>query len=1146
MKKLIKKISFLFFISVFTTAVLLFSFNTSLKNKSFRDIVLKTISASLDAKLQADNIAISFDKKGLYLTGSHLQGSFSDNSILFNIPETIIKITYARVFQGSFFPDTIKAVSPQITYTSQPGNKPLDFQVNWSKKINSLLKKMAGRGTHIDISNGLVKYDSVILSHLAVKTIPDKAVTKLQLLTDVLYKKNKVTLQLSGSADNSLGRAFTYNFSVKAQSIPFDIIPKTRDFFFSKGTADFTGTLSGQRQTVNLDGRMSVHNMQMNVGWTSEDLREHQEKLYDIPGCSLDVRGNLKKRKIDFSFFDLQSDSFHIPGSLVLDFSSLTNPFLDLRFSADEMEVTTLKRLIPDPLINDWTTGIIFPRLENGTAEITRFILTGTVDEIGHLTEQENNHCMSWAGILKNVDTFYNDHIPLGRVHRAELAMRDDLLTINNISGKSGSSLLAMGNVLISKIYSPSSFLRADIEGSFSLPWLTTIFKSGVAGDELQMITSRVSSITGQADGAVGFTLELLSDDVKLKKLTGKGETSGPLDLVIDKLDLIHMKKTNFVLNYPGTSLVTGNGLWGNSTFKGKLNLIELDRKQTINLSLDASISDIKKIFSDNFFINSLAPCIISVPVSAKINVENGTIHAKGNMDFSKSKIDLKDNTCQEINTEKNYLSAIYDIKYSHNYLTFNDISLKSSSGKLTVTGRFLVNGNKEIIIRNLSVRAASFPLNSLSYFVPESKKFMAAGILDADVRSIKPVKDQLWSSFSGFFKLQGWHGFLKKLAVTVDNADIQGSFEKGLFYLAGHDVRIASLNTEYPITFKAELEKKELWNGTLSLYGNFLDITSKPGFFKQGKSDFKKDYPFTSLKIFAEIGHIRYRKLIFSPLLLKGEITKNRFFISNMLLEHANDFIWLTGTLTGKDVIYDSYFKFRQTPVNPFMAMLGFESKSITGSLDMEGKITAKVTPGSSIFETSKGPFSFEINNGSIVSSSSLIKILDLISLENIFDKQDVLKWKNSFNFNTIQGKFDLADGIFSTDSFTMDASAFDLFGQGKIDAMRKKIDMEVKVAPFGTIDKIIRSIPYLGFVLTGKSQSLFDYSLSVKGNLEDPEVHYVPLKNTFKSLTGYIKRLVTGREDVQKKINSQLKEDMERKSKFILLMKDKLAPLH
>ena len=247
----------------------------------------------------------------------------------------------------------------------------------------------------------------------------------------------------------------------------------------------------------------------------------------------------------------------------------------------------------------------------------------------------------------------------------------------------------------------------------------------------------------------------------------------------------------------------------------------------------------------------------------------------------------------------------------------------------------------------------------------------------------------------------------------------------------------------------------------------------------------------------------------------------------------------------SGEDVLYESYFQLNNKPVNPLLGMLGFENKSITGALDMEGKLTSAVTPGSTIFDTSNGSISFEIKDGTIASSSALIKILDLVSLENIFDKKDILTWKNTLKFDLIQGKFDLSHGIFTTHSFVMDASAFDLFAEGDVDANTNSINMKVKLAPFGTLNKLFSAIPYLGFVLTGKSKSLFDYALSVKGNIEDPDVQYVPLKGTIKSLTGYIKRLVTAREKVKKEVNSQLKEDIANKNSFILRIKNELAPL-
>jgi hypothetical protein len=289
----------------------------------------------------------------------------------------------------------------------------------------------------------------------------------------------------------------------------------------------------------------------------------------------------------------------------------------------------------------------------------------------------------------------------------------------------------------------------------------------------------------------------------------------------------------------------------------------------------------------------------------------------------------------------------------------------------------------------------------------------------------------------------------------------------------------------------------------------------------------------------------VRYRNIIFTPLLLQSHIEGNKFIINKGLLQQGNDIIWLTGIPSGDNVLYESYFKFRDQPVNPLIAMMGFKNNFLKGALDMEGNLKAKVTPGATIFETSCGPISFEIKKGSVNSSSTFVKILDLISLENIFKKKDVLLWKNNFKFDNIQGRFDLHNGIFTTDSFVMDAAAFDLFAEGYVDPLKDNMEMTVKLAPFGTINKILSAIPYLGFVLTGKSKSLFDYTLSVKGPLGDAEVKYIPLKGTMESLTGYLKRLVSKREDVKKEINMHLQEDMARKNSFIIRMKNEFAPL-
>jgi len=404
---------------------------------------------------------------------------------------------------------------------------------------------------------------------------------------------------------------------------------------------------------------------------------------------------------------------------------------------------------------------------------------------------------------------------------------------------------------------------------------------------------------------------------------------------------------------------------------------------------------------------------------------------------------------CQRLAQQISFSPGEFSLEYANKTLKLHSLTIHTDKGKMAVSGQFNVDTPQNELLSNFSVLASSFPLESVAILVSPKYSAYINGTLDASAQLNRPVNGSYWKSVSGKMKIKGWHAVVQKPHISIDNVNLWGYFSDGKFHFKGNDTRLANFNTDYPIQFSTDLEKKDLWSGTLRLYSKFIDLTAMPSVFKEGKTDIGKELPFDFLNIYAQAEHVRYRNLIFKPLLLQGKITENRIFVEKALVEHGNDLMWLTGSLSGNNVIYDSYFKLRQTPVNPFMALLGFESKSITGSMDMEAKLTAAVEPGATIFESSRGALSFEIKDGTIESSSPLIKILDLISLENIFDKKDVLQWKNTLKFDLIQGRFDLTDGIFSTDSFVMDASAFDIFAQGKIDTLKEYIDMEVKLLP-------------------------------------------------------------------------------------------------
>lgn len=1146
MKKIFKFLLFFIVFTIFILGILIPVVNLALTNESFRNTILHRSASALDGKLQAKSLSIALDEKSLNISATELKGVLLGNTLLLDIPVTTIRIPFAELFQGSFFPSTFKAVSPHITIDQQHTHSSSpSARFNWSGEINTVLKKIIGNRADINVSNATLVLDKTTLNKLSIKTSPENSTVTLNVQTEILRDDFLIPVTISGTAGNPLTAGFSYDLDVQARSIPLRLIPGIPEFYFSGGTANFSGRLFGSGKDINIAGKADIADLDMTVSWKPENQNGQQEKPYLIAHSVLKFNGSLQNRRISLPNLDLQGDDFGLQGSFLLDFKSLTNPLMDLRLTSDEMEVATLKKLLPDPLINDWTTSTIFPRIQHGTARITGFKLAGTVDEISNMDQPGNYHCLSWSGILKNVDTFYNDQIPLARVHTAEISMDGDLLTIHKMEAESEDSTLRRADVFIDKLYEQKLQVRGAAEGNFSLAWLTKILKSGLLGESIQQEVSPISVVTGQVDGNIELIMEVTADEAVFNNLSGKGST-GVVDLQLTTMPLtLHMKNTDFILAFPGTCTLSGKGMLGKSPFNGTLNLIDLYRKQKFRIHIEPNLTELKKMLPRSSAVRLLAPCVQTIPVTADIFIEKNRVQAKGNILFNKLKINTEKSFCTQKTADNELLQADYALTYHGNEITLNNLIFRSKKGIIKASAILSPDQQGKHTLKKLRLHAADFPLKSLAHLSSVEQASRLGGTLDADLNAAEITTADLWSSMEGHFSLNGWQGAITRPALTIDNLDLEGTLDRGIFTLQGTDLRVADFNDEYPLVFTADLDKKDLWNGKIRFYGDYIDLTGSPSLFRQGKTVFTDKLPIGLVKIIGRIDHIRYRNILFSPLLLQTYFTENKIIIAKSLLQQENDFIWLTGQSSGNDVLYESYFKLREKPVKPLLAMMGFESRSITGSLDMEGDLTAKVTPGSTIFETSSGPVYFDVKDGTMVSSLTLIKILDLVSLENIFNKNDVLRWKDTLHFKDMQGKFDLSNGIFTTSSFIMDASAFDLFAEGTFNAVNETLNMKVKLAPFGTLNKLFSAIPYLGFVLTGKSKSLFDYTLSVTGKMEDPDVKYVPLKGTLKSLTGYIKRLVSAREDVEKEINSHLQEDMARKNGFILRMENEISPL-
>ena len=1145
MKKFVSFFVYCIVTTIILIAILIPAVNMTLKNENARNSLLNRLATALSGELVTTSLAVSLNQSTLDISSSHLKGNLFDNNLTIDIPKIRIKFRYADILQGSIFPHFVSAESPSFVLSPHSHrNEKSAHIINWGREGNNILENIFGHGALVDITNASVSLPHMKLYNISVRTSGNRNKSYVKLTSTAAYGKTVFPVEIYGYTYNPFGKPFFYSFDIKSENLPVNLIPSVDNFFFTDGITDFTGKIQGRNQKIDILGRMNIKDLDMRVAWTSGDKTIHLEKPYFLKKTAVSFKGSLNKREINMSSLALQNDNFNLKGSLLLNFENVNDPFFDLRVQSDTMQLSTLKKLLPDPLINDWTTHNIFPRLKKGTAIMNSLVLTGTFNEISHLDEPQFSHCLSWSGTLHDVDTYYNNHKYLGRVVSTQLAMEGDILKIRNMVAKSGHSYLKKGNMTLAGLYNPMMHLSTDINGSFISSWLYQIAKDGLIGENLKIFIEPVKDISGQLTGIIDLAMDI-GKKIELKSMEGRGKTNSQVLLSLRGSDLpLQINKCSFSLHYPGVCNIKADGLWGKSTFSSSVDLIDIDKKQQLKLKIKPNWPEIINLFPNNKKLHLLAPCLKTLPVQADISHKKTTLTARGSIDLSAMMPSDNSLSCSQSMAENSLKRADYSFVYTGNKFNLKKLSVQAKQGSFDIAALLNISPSQPLFISGLNIVSNHFPLSSLRWLVPGHHTSLN-GTLNGTLTSDRLWLDSIWQNLDADFNISGWKGSWQSPPLTVNNADFSVKIKDNNVVIQGRNIWLKDITTSTPLRFSAHLKKYNTWNGTLRLYNDYLDLTSLPDIFRGQTTETTRQWPIGKIKILAGVDKGVYRDLIFSPVYLQGKITPKIFLVSRFIAERNDNFIWLTGQEEGNNIIYESYFKVIKQPVQSMLALFGFDKERITGDMNIEGKLTGAVAPNETIFENLSGPLFIEMKDGILKSSSLLIKILDLISIENIFEKKSIIEWKDSFAYKSIQARFDLAGGVLGSKTFIMDAPVFDFFAEGTVDILHNTINMNGKFAPFGTVSKIITAIPYLGYIFTGKTKSLFDFSLSIKGQLDDPTINYIPLMGTIKSLAGYIKRLVTSREEIHKNVNAQVKEDMYRRNGFVQYMKKELNNL-
>lgn len=162
-------------------------------------------------------------------------------------------------------------------------------------------------------------------------------------------------------------------------------------------------------------------------------------------------------------------------------------------------------------------------------------------------------------------------------------------------------------------------------------------------------------------------------------------------------------------------------------------------------------------------------------------------------------------------------------------------------------------------------------------------------------------------------------------------------------------------------------------------------------------------------------------------------------------------------------------------------------------------------------------GHLDFKANAGRIYKATLLSRVLSVLNVLGETDLQ-----QQGFGFKTFTANADIKESVVHIKQAVIDADNMAIIAEGWADPLNDELDITFLVAPFKTIDTIIKYIPIVSTILNGR---LVSFPVRAYGKLSDPTV--VPLhpsavgKGLLNLLGDLVKtpgRLIEGLKDNEK----------------------------
>jgi hypothetical protein len=192
---------------------------------------------------------------------------------------------------------------------------------------------------------------------------------------------------------------------------------------------------------------------------------------------------------------------------------------------------------------------------------------------------------------------------------------------------------------------------------------------------------------------------------------------------------------------------------------------------------------------------------------------------------------------------------------------------------------------------------------------------------------------------------------------------------------------------------------------------------------------------------------------------------------------------------------------------IDALLTCLRVENAQMTGRYEASLEVEGKGKPAE-LDRALQGPVTFRASQGTMGKASLVMKVLSVVNVTSVFGggKSRVrLGEAMPFDEFTVDGQVE--DGRVSIRNATLKSPSFTMTGSGSLGYLDESVDLMVLARPFSTMDRILRMIPVLRYIL---GRDFLSVAAKVTGNLDDPKIRLAPAREVGQWLVDALARTV------------------------------------